>query len=602
MRDMRASVAHRTHRTHPAHRLLALLALLPAACLEVSDREAPMCETVADCDAGEICEENVCWGNPPEGPIAAVVSPPGERSADLVSREVLMLPIDGEGWIADMHLEAAVSFKGRLQALCDLSCDGRMLGATITVTRPSVFDGGPGFRKVVTVEDESFELKVPPTHDGDPPFTITVVPAGRDAPGAGTSAIPQQVPPLQVQVAIAASVSGYVLELGGLTLPKVTGTLVTLGGTPLPNYRVVALGRWAEDQPPTEVSSVDFTGIDGQFEIKLSRNLVGAIELVARPFGLPVRPELHLSGLSSQRDTVNKVLTLPGPLPGGTGVAVVVDHKDTGGEIAPVGGARVIIAASSTDDGGVTTRFSAEGITSDAGVVQLKLLNTPALQSSYKLSIIPPAGSKAAALFEKPYQVQETTSQRLGTRIAITGQVHGADGEAAEGVSITAQPAVQFLWNLEPGPQAFLGEIPATTVTTSNTGEFVLFVDHALLSGSGTQGATVWGSYDLSFEPTTKSRMASWTKTGVELPRDDAQSTAALGTIQLPDAAYVRGAIYDHENARVEGAEVKLYRVQSNPSLCQNTRYEPASCPIPPLLLGRATSGDDGVARLTLPR
>ncbi len=313
-------------RAFAAHRLLALLALLPAACLEVSDREPPMCKTTADCDAGEICEENVCWGNPPTGAIAAVVSPPSERSADLVSREVLMLPIAGDGWIDDMHLDAAVSYKGRLQVLCDLSCDGRMIGATITVTRPSVFSGGPGFRKVVTVADESFELKVPPTRPGDQPFTITVVPAGRDAPGAGTSAIPQQVPPLQVQLPISTSVSGIVLELGGLTLPKVTGKLVALGGTPLANYRVVALGRWTEDQPPTEVSSVDFTGIDGQFEIKLSRGLTGGIELVARPFGLPLRPELHLSGLSGQRDTLDKVLTLPGPLSGETGVAVTVDH------------------------------------------------------------------------------------------------------------------------------------------------------------------------------------------------------------------------------------------------------------------------------------
>jgi hypothetical protein len=580
----------------------ALLALLPAACLEVSDREPPMCKTTADCDAGEICEESVCWGNPPEGAIAAVVSPPSERSADLVSREVLMLPITSDGWLDNVRLDAAVSFKGRLQALCGASCDGRMIGATITVTRPSVFLGGPGFRKVFTIEDESFELKVPATQPGDPPFTITVVPAGRDAPGTGTSPIAQQVPPLQIQQAIPASSSGNVLELGGLTLPRITGRLVTLGGTSLQSYRVVALGRWAEDQPPTEVSSVDFTSFDGEFEIKLSRGLAGPVELVARPFGAQLRPELHLSGLSGQLPVQDTVLTLPGSPSGELGADVVVDHKDTGGEIARVAGARVIIAASSTDAGGVTTRFSAEGVTTDEGVVRLKLLGMPALLANYRLTIIPPAGSKAAALFEKPYQVQGTTSQRLGTRIAITGSVYGTDGEPAEGVSVTAQPSVRFLWNLEPGPQAFLGEIPAATVTTSNSGEFVLFVDHTLPSGSSASSTPVWGSYDLSFEPTAKSRMASWTKTGVELPRDAAQSTAALGPIHLPDAAYVRGAVFDHENARIEGAEVKLYRVQPDTSPCRETRYEPPSCPIPPLLLGRATTDDDGIARLTLPR
>jgi len=580
--------------------LFACLAL-QAACLELKDREPPMCKTTADCDSGEICEENVCWGNPPAGAIAAVILPPSERT-DLVSRELTVLPISGEGWIDDMHLDTAVSFKGRLQALCDLSCDGRMLGGKIEIMRPSLFPGGPGFRKVITVEDESFELKVPATRPGEPLYTITVTPAGREAPGAGTSTIPQQVPPLQVVRELKTDVTGEILELGGLTLPKITGTLTSVGGAFLANYRVAAVGRWAADQAPTEVSSVDFTGTDGQFEIKLSRNLVGNVELVARPFGLPPRPELHLGGLPGQRDTLGRVLTLPGTAQGEIPVDVVVDHKETNGEIARVGGSRVIIAASSTDGGGVTTRFSAEGITSDDGVAHLKLVNIPALLNGYRMSIIPPAGSQAAALFDKPYQVQAATQQRLGTRIAITGQVHDASGETLEGVSVTARPAVRFQWSLEPAAQTFLGEIPAPTVTTSHNGEFVMFVDHALPDGSGAPGATVWGSYDLTFEPTMKSRMPLWMKTGFELPRDDAQSTAALGAMYLPDAAYVRGVIFDGENARVEGAEVKLYRVQDDSSLCMETRFEPMSCPIPPLLLGRAISDDDGVARLTLPR
>jgi hypothetical protein len=161
---------------------------------------------------------------------------------------------------------------------------------------------------------------------------------------------------------------------------------------------------------------------------------------------------------------------------------------------------------------------------------------------------------------------------------------------------------VRFLWSLEPGPQAFLGEVPAATAVTAPDGKFVLFVDHALPSGSGSQAATVWGHYDLSFEPTVKSLMPSWTRGDVELPRVASQSSLALGAVHLPDAAYVRGFVFDNENARVEGAEVKLFEVQLNPGLCLETRFEPQSCPIPPLLLGRAASAKDGVARLTLPR
>ncbi len=585
-------------------RLVALLAVLSAACLEIKSGEPPMCKVTADCDEGEICEENVCWGNPPAMAFAAVVSPPSARSADLVPREVAALGVTSDGWLDDVHLDTAVAFQGRLQALCETPCDGRMNGASITVTRPSGWSGGPGFRRLVDVEDdESFELKVPATRPGDPLFTITVVPAGRDAPGSGTSTLVREVPPLQVQLGIPESITGHVLELGGIALPKITGT-ITGGGTGLAGYRVVAFGRWAMDQPLTEISSVDFTGGDGQFSIRLSRGLVGTVDLVARPLGSPLRPTLHLGGLPAEASSLNKVLAVPGPLPGEIPVEVVVDHKDTGGELARVAGARVVISGSATADG-TTVRFSTEGTTTEDGVARLKLLDVPgvpALVESYKLSITPPAGSTAAALFEQKYDVQPMTWQRLGTRIAITGVVRGADDRPLEKVSVTARPSVRFLWSLDSGPQAFLGEIPAATAVTTNTGEFVLFVDHALSSGSGSQATTVWGHYDLSFEPTTTSRMPSWTRTEVELPRDAAQSTRALGAVHLPDAAYVRGLVFDDENARVEGAEVKLYQVQLNPALCLDTRFEPQSCPIPPLLLGRATSKDDGVARLTLPR
>lgn len=585
----------------PAAFLLALAAPL-AACLEVSSQEPPMCKTTADCDSGEVCEENVCWGNPPEGALAAVVSPPPER-ADLVSREVLVLPIAGDGWLDDVHLDPAVVFKGRLAAQCEVValCEGRAVSATLAVTRPSVFAGGPGFRKTVTVDGESFEVDAPATRPDDPPFTVTVTPSGRDAPGP-TASLAQLVPPLQLRIAIPANLSDYVITLGELGAPRVSGALTTSAGAGLAGYRVSAFGRWSMDQAPTEVSTVAFTDADGFYQLRLAKGLVGDVEIVARPFDGPLRPELHRGGVDSAHDSTLVDLRLPGPGPGDVAdVDVAVDHKETGGEIAPVAGARVTIAGSHLDpQTGTTTRFAAEGTSNDAGVVHLRLLKATELAAGYRLSVIPPAGSNAAALFEKPYALAPMTSQRLGTRIAITGTALRADGKQLKGVVVTARPSVRFLWSLEPGAQAFLGAVPATTVVTPDSGEFVLFVDHALSSGGA--AAPVWGRYDLTFEPAAQARAPSWTWTDVELPPDDAQARLALGDIRLPDAAYVRGNVYDDANARVEGAEVKLYRVQSDPGLCQETRFEPPSCPIPPLLLGRAASDDDGVARLILPR
>ncbi len=584
-------------------RLCASLALVAAGCLEVPPVEPPMCKVTADCDAGEVCDEGVCWGNPP-GMLAAVVSPPSARG-DLVSRELPLLLISQDGWIDDIRFEAPVTFKGRLQPQCEapFSCDGRPIRATVTVTRPPAFTGGPGFRDVTTVEGGEFEIDLPPSRPGDPPFTITVLPTDREAPGTGMS-LARAIPPLQATMEIPASVSGHVFPIGGLNLPDVSGTVKTMTGVPLAGYRVVALGRWTPDQPVTEVSTVAFTNAEGEYTLKLSRNLAGFVEIVARPFNAQIAPELRLAGIAGGGDSSGNALTLPTATPGlPRTVTITVDHKETGGEVVPVAGARVIVRGRASIEEGISSMgFSAEGHTNEAGKVELQLLETGPLQMNYKLSIIPPPASKAAAMLGRPFGLADT-SQRLATRIAITGAVMGADGKPVKDVSVTARPSLRFLWSLEPAGQAFLGEIPAPTAVTADTGEFVLFVDHSL-PNPGAQATTVWGHYDLAFEaPATTTRVPSWTVGDVELPRDDTETVRALGAVQLPDAAFVRGLVFDDEDARVEGAEVRLYRVQSNPGLCDEVRFEPpGGCTLPPLLMGRATSDDDGQVRLTLPR
>ncbi|HRC56826.1 MAG TPA: hypothetical protein PKU97_12930, partial [Kofleriaceae bacterium] len=53
----------------------ALAALASAGCLSVPDEDEPQCRRASDCDqaVGEVCEEGVCWGDPPSVPLAAIV-------------------------------------------------------------------------------------------------------------------------------------------------------------------------------------------------------------------------------------------------------------------------------------------------------------------------------------------------------------------------------------------------------------------------------------------------------------------------------------------------------------------------------------------------
>jgi hypothetical protein len=589
---------------------LGLAAALAAGCLEVPSDGQPMCRATSDCDAGEVCDEGICWGNPPSATFAAVLTPPSPRTTELVSREVTALSIAPDGWIEELLIPHGVSFKGRLQPRCEapLACDGRRFGATITVTRPAAFRGGPGFRRVLTVDaaDETFEITAPAstadrvvTH-----YLLTVVPDERDAPVQGPSAA-ELVPPLRYRLPLVTSSSGNVIELGGLELPRVTGTITSSTGVPLAGYRVVALGRWAvsPDQPPTEVSTVDFTGPDGKYGIVLSRDLVDAVEIVARPLGTEPRPELHLAGVDATADSAGRVLALPTPQVGSAAVAeVIVTHPKAGGEVTRVAGARVVISASAPTGTGASARYAVEATTDSNGSVRLPLLSSGPLAQRYRLSIIPPANSPAAALFEKPYALQPQIVQQLGTRLAIAGRVRAADGAALAEVSVTARPALRFLWSLDPALQGFVGEIPAATAVTPNSGEFVVFVDHAFTSGSGPSAGTVWGHYDLAFEPSAKARVPALTRVAVELPRDATAAAVSAGEVELPDGAHVRALVIDDQGQRLESAEIKLYRAATDTSLCLETRHEPATCPIPAELVGRGATDDRGVLRMTLPR
>jgi hypothetical protein len=582
---------------------LLLLALPAIGCLSVPDGEAPMCHTTADCDGanGEICDQGVCWGNPPPGPFAAVVSPPVERNGDLVASELAVLPISTDGWLDELHLHSPVVYKGRIQPVCEapVICDIRSLSATITVTRPSSFAGGPEFRTGVTVQagDDSFEIKLPASGDGSKPFTMTVVPDGRDDEDPGTLTTAQLVPPLRDEINVPGNIGGKIIYLGGLGLPRISGTIQTNGGAPLEHYRVVAMGHWAADQPATEVSTVSYTGTDGKYSVTLSDGLVDRVEIVAKPFGLPLRPTLRLGNLLATQDAASKILSLPPQIGSAIAVDVVVEGLDNGGEVKTVTGAQVKITSTVTASTIASATLVATGTTNDLGVAKLKLLDVGAFsEAGYQISIVPPANAKAGAMFEELYTPKAVTTKRLPARVALSGVVHDIDGKPVKDIAVTVRPSLRFLWNLPSEAQTFVAGISPATATTPNTGEFVVFVDP--------QFTQVWGHYDLVFEPTSSGKLArvpSWSQP-VELPRDASKTTVTLPAVTLPDASFVRGNVFDDQGELLEGAEVKLYRVPTDAALCGDVRYEPQSCPIPALLVGRGVSNDDGMVGLTLPR
>jgi protocatechuate 3,4-dioxygenase beta subunit len=72
--------------------------------------------------------------------------------------------------------------------------------------------------------------------------------------------------------------------------------------------------------------------------------------------------------------------------------------------------------------------------------------------------------------------------------------------------------------------------------------------------------------------------------------------------VTLPAPAFIHGRITTPGGTPVEGAELKLFRVATDDSLCTQVSNAPAACRIPATLLGRGASDSDGTVRFTLPR
>ncbi len=581
--------------------IIGALTLTATACLSVPEGPTPECLKPSDCDTtnGEVCEEGVCWGNPPEGTFAAVISPPGDRP-NLVAKELNELVISEQGWLSGLQLERPVSISGRIDAVCTppAICD-RGMTATVTITRDSHFKGGPGFKTVVQTESAldgaTFEVNLPRTREGDSDYIMTIVPDGRGDQPASTTTPAQLVPPMRAELGVPADMS-KMFVLGGLNLPVVDGTLVAAAGGGLSQYRVVALGRWNASSPLTEVSTVDYTDADGKFRLVLSSALEGDVEIVAKPWG-PAAPTLRLGGVKSSEPSA-VVLQQPAMLGSVVKVTVPVKGKISGGEIGPVRGARVRVTArttSSTMPGATLATFAAEATTNDAGTVSLDVLDGQAFSTRYKLEIVPPASAPHGVVFDEPLDLGNQQAMLLPARVKVRGIVLDAKGEPLKDVSVTARPSLRFAWSLADQPQAFLTAIPTATAITPSTGEFVVWVDPTITD--------LWGHYDLVFEPPTTSkypaRAPTWVQSEVAINSLD---TLSLPDVVLPDAAFVHGAITDPDGQPVEGAEVKVFRVNTTLALCSMVPNAPLTCPIPATLQGRGASEAAGMVRVTLPR
>ena len=563
------------------------------------------CASDSDCNTsvGEVCEMGACWGGPPAGQFAAIVVPPNDR-ADLISTEIAMQTLPTDGALGSISVASSITLSGRVEAFCaaPMSCSDTTIAATITVTRPSRFAGGPPFTAVTTAADgvargtDSFSIAVPASQPGDAPFTIVVAPAGAGAapPNNGSTAPAELAPPLRLSMLAQTDTELGTLTLGSETSQVISGTLTDAQQVPLTKYRVVALGHLGDaGGAVSEVSTVDYTP-NGQYSITLADNIVGTISIEASPYDPSVTAPTLIEGAVQPASGV-QALVQPAAMGNPIALDIPIEGLDGDGAVSPVGGAHVIVTSTFAPGmvGLGQAVLETDVQTADDGVAHVTLLDGDAFASSYTIEVIPPAGSELGA-YDKAL-VLDGSPIRLPARLKLSGTVVDGTGAGVGNISVTAAPSLRFQWSLPDDSQSLLAAIPPATVVTDAMGVFTLYVDPIL--------ASVWAYYDLDFTVPDGVQAANWTHTEIAIPRDPTQSSLMLMPAEpLPDTAFMHGNLLDAAGLSLAGGDLRIFELEPDTSLCTQVANPPASCAIPAQLLGHGTSAADGTVRLALPR
>ena len=587
----------------PATRLLALATVGAAAlcvgCLTLPAATVPACTTDSDCNqaAGEVCDEGICWGNPPDGSFSAIVGPPASAS-NRVPAEYREFTMPDHGWLGDLVVDLPVTVTGQLTFICTppTPC-GEMEGSSIVVTRPSRIPGAAPFRSVINVEvgpsdTVTYELKLPRTNRelGDEPYQVTVIP---NSQSNNIGATPRRavLPPLRTTLEAAADTRRD-FTVGSTTLPTLSGKITDANGVGLPGYRVSARGRWADDAVVSDVSTVVDTDNLGNYRLLLSPDLVGGVEVIAEPItagaGVLVAKVRTLGQNISNID-----IEVPSRLTAPTLVNFTLVGTTGSGEVLPIAGA-VVTMSSEIANPRIPTyasgiRLGGTATSNAEGVAKLSLVGfREGTIINYSLQIQPPATSQFRAVFGDRFTVSDAFTRQLEPRIAVRGVVANSYGEPVANVAVTARPNAEYLTTLEPDAQAFAAQLALGTATSDKAGEFVIWVDPPLVTAS---------SYDFSFEPPDDTAAPRWSVAQAVMPTTRITSMNA-GPFIVPEAARVHGRITDPTGHPLGGGELRIFR-QGQAQVCRNSA---ATCVSAAILLGRGTADDEGVVRLTLPR
>ena len=587
--------------------MLVLAGFLIAGCLELEDDPAPfesMCEEDSDCDGGEYCDDDICWGNPPDTHFAALLLPP-DNSGALAATEIPRVEIDADGDVLNLAFAPSVTVSGRVALACDPALpvpgcvDPVAIEALIQITRPSIIPGRTSYirsevsRAADAGGEPSFSIQLPVS---DEPYEITVVPSTSASNGAIAGFTPSELAPpitFSLDVTSESSLGDEVWLLGE---PEnylvVEGEVVDSLGGGLLGMKVEAQ---LPDRSSRRVSSLGFTDAVGHFTLRVPRGLEGTVDIVAVPTTGTSAPTLRLRDVVLSELVPLEPLLLQMPTYGEpTPYVLPIQGPDGSGGTAPVRGATVrAVTELSEPDASLVALYTAAATTDEIGQARLMLIPGSQIENrDYMISVLPPNTSEHSTLFDQIIGIGRGSNLppiSLGRRVSVSGSIREANGREADGAAVEVRLSGDFLDPLSPDVRVLASTISLPQATSIPNGRFQVWLDETRL------GLSV--RYDLDVRSGSIIG-APLTIYDVDISQREAGSNSfEFGDIQLPDASYARGLVTAPDGTIVPEARVRLFEVAPG-CVIEDPEFE---C-TPPRDLGLQSGDEDGEVMLILPR
>ena len=600
--------------------------------------EAPMCEVSSDCLSGEVCDEGVCYGNPPVGELAGVLVPSGESSL-LVQTDIPNLSITDDGYIEGLTLATPVRLEGKVTLVCSqitselgLDCGSDApIDASIRVERAPAFPGGPRFSQTFVASADagegvpSFSFNLPPTlPDADGTtrkYQVTVTPLEPEDTSGPSAA---EVAPPRIEIDFAADVDQAIeWKLGEPDATKwISGCVVSATQT-VPSYaKDMPVAAFAPDPStgvPVLVSSRGRTDNAGCYSLRVPSNLA-TVNLRFEPDGDGPAPTIEVideaidgelaiadscfGGSPSESVCIKDLLgpTLSTPLE----VTVPITAQASEGGAAPVAGATVRMLAvlalpPDSDEPSRNNRVSASidiRTTSSANNSPGQLGQATTLAPiglTYSMSVVPANESKFAARIAEVREIVAGGVQEpihLGRRVSVSGTILAIDGSPVEGATVVASPSSVFKFGQSETVRAVLDSLN-TSATTRADGTFFFWLDGRLNLSGESLGDEI--EYDLAINPSF--RAGPPTRLTSVRAGDDGID---LGSVVLPTPARARGQIVDDLGAPAPGVGLHIWRPTIEDP-CAAFSIPEGNCPTAAARLGVWVADDDAMVRIVLP-